>query len=40
MEASRLSEDDAAPLLLEAVRLERMNGGTGTAAQVARAPGP
>jgi hypothetical protein len=39
MEAPRLSGDDAELLVLEAVRLERMNGGTGTAAQVARALG-
>jgi hypothetical protein len=39
MEASRLSGDDAELRLLEAVRLERMNGGTGTAAEVARALG-
>ena len=39
MEATRLSGDEAELRLLEAVRLERMNGGTGTAAEVARALG-
>jgi hypothetical protein len=34
-----LSGDDAELLVLEAVRLEQMTGGTGTAAQVARALG-
>jgi hypothetical protein len=39
MEAMRLSGDDAELLVLEAVRLERMTGGTGTAAEVAGALG-
>jgi hypothetical protein len=39
MEALRLSGDDAELLVLEAVRLERMTGGSGTAAGVARALG-
>jgi hypothetical protein len=39
MEAISVSEDDAELLVLEAVRRGRMNGGTGTAAEVARALG-
>jgi hypothetical protein len=38
-EATPLSGDDAELRLLEAVRLERVHGGTGTAGQVARALG-